>query len=499
MATWQPPTDDIRRVLHEQNPWLATGRVPDVLAPANERPLAELLWRHVAAGEPRRFHIVLGPRRVGKTTAMYQTVRHLISEGTAANQLWWLRLDHPLLCTIPLGTLVRVIIETAGAEPGREIVLFCDELVYAKDWELWLKTFYDEHWPVRLVGTASATAALRNRRRESGVGRWTEHYLLPYSFGEYLDLIGEAATERITVGDNLADTIRSLSPVPVFDERTVADQRRRFLLIGGFPELLDRHGRASAIAGSEQDGLLQSQLILRTDAVERAIYQDIPRSFGIDNPMLLERLLYVLAGQVTGIISPSSLCKDLDGMTQPTLDRYLSFLEHAYLIFRLTNYVGSEESIQKRGRKLFFLDSAVRNAALQRGLAPLSNPAELGLLQENMAAAALHALGQHSGLRVHYWRDSSKKEVDLIYNHPTQPLAFELASTSHHTLAGLEALRQAHKRFENRTYLVAPGLPLTHPEESSRGVGQISLDLFLLACSRQASAALSQQLPTTTR
>jgi predicted AAA+ superfamily ATPase len=320
--------------------------------------------------------------------------------------------------------------------------------------------------------------------------------MLPYSFSEYLDLVDEPAAQRIVVRDNISDTIRALDPLPLFDERKVAEHRRRFLLIGGFPELLNRHGRTPAIAESEQDGLLQSQLILRTDAVERAIYKDIPQSFGIDNPMLLERLLYVLAGQATGILSPSNICKDLEGLSQPTLDRYLSFLEQAYLVFRLTNYAGNEASIQKRGRKLFFLDGAVRNAALQRGLAPLSNPNELGLLQENMAAAAVHGLGQHTGVRVHYWRDGNKNEVDLIFDHPTDPLAFELASNSNHSAGGLDALQSTHPRFKNRTYLVAPGLPLTHPEQSARGVGQISLDLLLVAVGRQASAALARQLPS---
>ena len=36
---------------------------------------------------------------------------------------------------------------------------------------------------------SSATAAPRNRRLESGAGRWTEQHLMPCLFGEFLDLI----------------------------------------------------------------------------------------------------------------------------------------------------------------------------------------------------------------------------------------------------------------------------------------------------------------------
>lgn len=492
MATWQPSVEDISRVFNEQNPWHGGIGVPDVLAPPTERPLAQHLWRHVMTDEPRRFHLVLGPRRVGKTTAMYQTARHLLNQGVSPVRLWWLRLDHPILLNVPLDLLVRIIIDQSKATVGREVVLLLDELVYAKDWQLWLKTFYDDRWPVRIVGTSSATAALRNERLESGVGRWSEHYMLPYSFVEYLDLVGGDPASTVEVKETLEATLRGMQTVPDIDQQLLDERRRRFLLVGGFPELLNSSESASSTS-ADQNQLLRSQMVLRSDAVERAIYKDIPQSFGIDNPMLLERLLYTLAGQVTGILSVSSLCRELDGISQPTFDRYIRLLEQAYIVFRLTNYSGNESTIQKRGRKLYFFDGAVRNAALQRGIAPLSSPLEMGMLQENMVAAAVNALGIQTNVRVHYWRDGNK-EVDLVYDHPTNPLAFELTASTKHQMAGLEAFQKTHPRFAKRCYLVAPGLPLTHPEQSKRGVGQIPLDRFLIAVGRQAGAALSKQI-----
>lgn len=81
MATWRPTPEDLQRVSEEQNPWHRTGNVPASLARDVERPLAQLLWRRLQDDEPHRFQIVLGPRRVGKTTALYQTVRHLIAHA----------------------------------------------------------------------------------------------------------------------------------------------------------------------------------------------------------------------------------------------------------------------------------------------------------------------------------------------------------------------------------------------------------------------------------
>lgn len=474
-------------VLGQQNPWHRSGEVPTSLALEVERPLARSLWQRLTTS-PRRFHLILGPRRVGKTTAMYQTVRHLLAAGRAPHELWWIRLDHPALLVHALGDLVQGVITESGASPERPIVLLLDEVVYARDWDLWLKTMYDEQWPVEVVATSSATAAIRRRHQESGVGRWDEHHLTPYTFDEYLELIG--TPEPVEVRDSLAATLRAIPPVPPVSD-TLAARRVRFTLMGGFPELLalDR----DPIERDPTSLLLRSQEQLRSDAVERAVYKDIPQSFGIDNPMVLERLLYVLAGQMGGILSPSSVSSDLDGLSQPTIDRYVSYLEQAFLIFQLQNYSGSESVVQRRGRKIYFWDGAVRTAALQRGLAPLNDPVEMGHLTENLVAATMHAFALHAGHRLFYWREG-KKEVDLILDDERSPLAIEVGSSPRHTTEGLRALVDRHPRFSDGAYLVAPGAPVRHPDAQAGQVGTLPLERALIAIGAHAQAAATGRL-----
>lgn len=490
MAVWRPGPQDLQRVFDEQNPWHRTGTVPATLARPVERSLASLLWQRLHRDEPHRFQLILGPRRVGKTTALYQTVQHLLDAGVNPDRIWWMRLDHPLLLQESLDDLVRAVLTTTAATPDQPVLLMLDEVVYADRWDLWLKTFFDDGWPVRIAATSSATAALRERRLESGVGRWSEQHLTPYLFPEFLDLIGQG--EAPVVGDTLADSLDSLSQGQRGGEGLAA-WRRIFMLVGGFPELLtSTRGRPDE---DESGRLLESQQVLRSDAVERAIYKDIPQSFGVDNPMMLERLLYVLAAQITGILSPSNICSDL-GLSQPTFDRYLSYLEQAFLVFTLPNFSGRESAVQKRGRKLYFVDGAIRNAALQRGLAPLDDPAELGSLLENLVAATLRSLALHLGVRLHHWRDG-KYEVDLVFDHPEKPLAFEIGSSPQHSRSGLRAFIERHPRFDGRCYLVAPQAAVTHPSSTPTGIGTVPLDLLLLVVGAQAQRALARSLGVT--
>ncbi len=538
MVDWQfrSEAEVHRRVFEEQNPWHQSGAVPEAHAPTTERSLATVLWERLLNNEPRRHQVILGPRRVGKTTVLYQTVRRLTDVGIAPSRIWWLRMDHPLLLQVNLGDLVRHLLSaTSEASQDSPVYLMLDEIVYASDWDLWLKTFHDENWPVRIAATSSSTAVLRRQRRESGVGRWEEHHLLPCRLEEFLSLAavplelrpngtpassrsapGAADEETPPFGDNAAPSQTAPSEVesealrPPGDtlaetlaslqagrraSRHLEAYRTLLMFIGGFPELLTRiisPGSRDDPDRNIENHILQSQRVLRGDVVERAVYKDIPQAFQIENPLMLERLLYVLAGQVTGILSPQKVSKEL-GVAQPTLDRYLSYLEQAYLVFRLTNYSGAESSVQRRGRKLYFTDGAVRNAALHRGLAPLSDPEEQGALLENLAAASLYTLAVHIGVRLHHWRDGNH-EVDLIYDDPRAPLAFEIASSPNHSRRGLSALIERYPSFRGNSYLVSPQNAVFHAHKAESGIGSLPLDTFLLAVGAQAQKATLTRL-----
>ncbi len=502
MMIWQPSSTDLLAPLRSQNPWHYGADVPAADAPPRRRPLASVLWKLLMAGEPERYQLVIGPRRVGKTVAMHQTVQQLMAEGVAREHLWWLHLAHPLLMRYDLGTLIRAILEgvASSASADEPVYFFLDELTYSPDWDLWLKTFFDERWPIRLVGTSSSSAALRQGRIESGVGRWDEQYLSPCLFTEYLHLKGKPSA--LSAGNTLAHTLRNLTASPRITEGLTQD-RERYTFVGGFPELLMQR-----VVDDSQPSLFgqdvpldtdthRSQRVLRSDAIQKAVYQDIPQIFGVQNPINLERLLYTIAGQMCGLLAPTTVGCDV-GLTSTTVEKYINYLERSHIVFLLPNYAPQEETVQRRGRKVFFVDSAVRNAALQRGTAPLQNPPEMGLLMENLAASHLFALAQQTNTRLYYWRDQGGRyEVDLVYDHPEEPLAFEIGSAEHHKLRGLKRMQERFSRFTGQCYLVYPDAPNTPPTVDGKP-GRISLDAFLVSVDTQSEAELLKRVADVT-
>ncbi len=482
--------DPLFSVLADLNPWRDSGRVPSVLAQTLRRPIASAMAARMQKADLRRFHVIVGPRRTGKTTILYQTIEALLA-AVDPERLVYLHLDHPQLGSTSLGAMIKEIIVATSATLEKPVFLFLDEISYTGEWHRWLKTIYDERWPVHVLATSSAASVLQDGRQESGVGRWQEHRLPPFLFGECLELLGAEPSQQID-----SDMLGTLEALRDPDEPAYLNV---FLQIGGFPELLARElgawSAATESTGSEYlerslNRYLEAQRILRDDAIERSIHKDINQLYGIDRPQLLERLLYLLADRVAQGLEPTKICQELDGLSIPTFERYLGFLENAFLVFSLPNYSGLETSIQRRGRKVYFFDVAVRNAALLRSISVFSNPTEYGHLIENVAAAHLHALADHEQVRLFHWREGNKREVDLVYDHPTLPMAFELASGPQHDRSGLRAFSERFPRFRGRCFVVSTESVPTRPASQSQdGIGLVSLSRFLVAVSAHAQRA----------
>ena len=68
-------------------------------------------------------------------------------------------------------------------------------------------------------------------------------------------------------------------------------------------------------------------------------------------------------------------------------------------------YASNERSAQRRYRKIYFIDTAIRNSALLKEQNQIfSEPLELGKLQENLVAGHLYHLGKQSNIRLYCWR-----------------------------------------------------------------------------------------------
>ena len=496
--------DSFRYALNGLNPWHETGEIGRDRVPPVERRLAQLLWRRLLGEGLRRYQVIQGPRRVGKSTVLRQTVRRLLAHGVEPRRIWWLQMDVPDVKRHNLRAVMEHVIAASGAAPERPTYVMIDEVARAEQWALWLKTFYDDSWPVEILATASSIEKLRGARMESGIGRWDEQSLLPCSFSEFIELCPLASQDTSPAGatatERFGETIEALAPA-AYASRELDEARDILMLIGGWPDLLlQTRAELDALAAAPvappglvhrgdvfADNVRRAQDRLQSDVVDRVIFRDIQESVDVENPARLRDLLHVLADQVTGVMSPEKISRNL-GVSQPTIRRYSALLANSYLTFALPNYSENEHAVQRRGQKVYFWDTAVRNAVLARATTPLSRASEYGQLLENLAASTLRALGETTSTRVYYWRRGNH-EVDFVYHDRNDPVAFEIAASARHSRAGLRALAESQGEFSGRCYLVAPDAELIPPAHSDDGTGSIPFNAFLIGVGAQIQLA----------
>ena len=165
---------DIEKRRSFDNPWwIIDGTVASSYRELPRRSYFDPFYRLVTAREVRRAIILLGPRRVGKTVILHQTISELLQRGTPGTSILFLSLETPIYTDTGLETFVLRFIERFGHTRESPLTIIFDEIQYLKDWEVHLKSLVDSYPAIRFIASGSAAAALRLKSRESGAGRFT--------------------------------------------------------------------------------------------------------------------------------------------------------------------------------------------------------------------------------------------------------------------------------------------------------------------------------------
>lgn len=178
--------------LQEVNEWWISGSVNPVLLQKLHR---EEFHELVEFLESERITAIIGPRRVGKTTLMYQLIDHLLDTGTKKEHILFASMDDPLvkMMTDPLKTIIDEYREKIVKKPIRDVeklYIFIDEIHFLADWNLWLKRYFDLKYNIKFIISSSIATHLLKYSRESLVGRISEIKILPLNFKEFIKFKG---------------------------------------------------------------------------------------------------------------------------------------------------------------------------------------------------------------------------------------------------------------------------------------------------------------------
>jgi len=335
------------------------------------RILESTLLEHLDSG---KAIIIYGPRQVGKSTLL-RMVEQKINRNTLLlncdNQ------DIRRMLTEPgINDLRRLF--------GPHEVVIIDEAQRVLNIGLTLKLITDQMPEVRLMVTGSSSLDLSNRINEPLTGRKFEYQMFPLSIKELTDHFGFIENRR---------------------------KLEQYLIYGTYPDVINHPGNEREILNNLVSSYLFKDVFM---------YQDIRK------PEFVEQLFEALALQAGSEVSYHELSNRLKTDSH-TVQRYISLLEKAFIIFRLRSFSRNLRNELSKSRKIFFYDNGVRNAILGN-FSPLHARTDQGMLWENFFIAERMKYLNYRKIyaKRYFWRTRQQQEIDYIEEVDGQLTAFQI-------------------------------------------------------------------------
>jgi len=337
-------------------------------------------------GSERRFvQALVGPRQVGKTTAVLQAGSRLEAAGIG---FVFASGDEPLL---PGPAWIDEQWELArAASSGGPVVLALDEIHKLSGWADRVKANWDRDTrsgaDVRLVVLGSSPLLVGRRLGESLAGRFEIIPATHWQWDECREAFG-------------------------WDVDT-------FVFHGGYPGAAPLVGDFARWRRYVLDAL-----------IETTVSRDVLSLGRIEKPSLLRQLFYLTCDLSGQVVAYSKLLGQLhDAGNTTTLAHYLRLLEDVWLAAGLQKYSGSVVRKRASSPKLLVLDTALMSAVKGVSFDEAYRDNEYwGRLVETAVGAHLLAQAQIAPQRVMYWRERDL-EVDYVVEDSRGLTAIEVKS-----------------------------------------------------------------------
>lgn len=253
--------------------------------------------------------VISGTRRCGKSTILKLLRRHLLEQGVAPDQIIYINKESLQFEEVRSYRDLYTCFESAEAllPKERKRYLFVDEVQEIEGWERTVASLLAEG-RADIYITGSNARLLSSELATLLAGRYVEISVYPLTFAEFVSFQKSIAPDTAS--------IRDLFPL--------------YLRFGGFPGLhsLPLHDQ---VVFPYLDSLFDS--ILLKDVVQR---------YNLREPAQLERIVRFLFDNCGNVTTAKRISDYLKSQRSPLsvtrVQNYLSYLEHAFLLYRVPRF-----------------------------------------------------------------------------------------------------------------------------------------------------------------
>lgn len=316
--------------------------------------------------EHNLIKVVMGPRRAGKSFFCLHTLN-------TQSKFGYVNFDNEALINIENYDDLIAEIKHAYLDPQ---VLFFDEIQNIPKWELFVNRLQRQGY--NIVVTGSNSTLLSSELATHLTGRYIPTTVLTFSFHEYLkakktDLNQLTTQEQETL---LTDYLKS----------------------GGYPETITKKLDPN------------QYLSVLFDSI---IYKDIIKRHNIRKGPDIERLAIYILSNIASDSSYLSLAQAVGIKSSITAQKYISFLEEAYIIFTINRFSFKTKQVGQN-KKMYAYDNGLIEAKAFK-----ASP-NYGKLFENCVALKLKKKAVEKKIELFYWRNQQNEEVDFVIKKGTQ-------------------------------------------------------------------------------
>ena len=416
-------------ILKEWNPWWENRDLVKDLEGKYRPAYSDLL----DSTDIKEIIIIVGVRRSGKSTLMYQIVDNLLKKGITPEQILFVSFEDKKLSDISLDEIYSDYRENIN--PSSKAYIFFDEIHRKKEWEFWIRKKYDLKTNDKFIISGSCSYLLKKEYSTLLTGRNLTFEIFPLSFKEYLAFKGMDIKGKVVLDRT---------------KHIILNNLKQYLTLGGFPEIFFKPERYKIkVLGQYFDDIL---------------YKDIIDRYNL-NTEKAKNLALFFSTNFTTIISLRNVRNSL-GLSYDAIKEYLSHFKEAFLFFAVDHFSYSFKEQKVLASKIYCIDTGLRNAV------SFKFSEDLGKLAENAVLIELKRREKDA----YYW--SNKGEVDFIVKNKDNSLtAINVSYTNEINERESKALLEFKKQFDKTKELIILTRDL---EKKEKGIKFIPLWRWLL-------------------
>jgi len=364
----------------------------------------------IKSWEIKEISVVLGARRVGKSTLMYQMIDFLLEKGISAEQILFVNLDDNKLSNNSLEEIYSAY--RVNINPGKKAFVFIDEIHRKEGWESWIRKKYDLKSDCKFIISGSCSYLLKQEYSTLLTGRNLVFEIFPLSFQEYLDFNG------IVINKN------SLKK-GIIREKTkhqLLNYLKDYLETGGFPEIFfTKKGFKTKILKQYFDDIL---------------YKDIISRHKINTKKIQDLALFLITN-VSDKFSLRNIRNTLK-ISYDSIKDYVSYFNEAYLFFINDYFSYSLKEQKSRASKIYCIDNGLRNSV------SFKFSKDVGRLVENLVFIELTRRGKD----IYYWENNN--EVDFVVKKNNKLDCINVCYSDEIPEREIKGLKEIKKDFGNK-------------------------------------------------